>query len=905
MPEDRPESISTIESTVTRLLIYTKQLLESLTLWSRGQSSEQDVSDVYVALGNEFNVACRSFMDAGIEVMDLGDVPQMLRVVLERALAGEATEDNLDLYLPQIREIIVNLLRQLKHKQNLLRHRQYRSHRNSQASASSATSSPNRMSGSRDRAASASARTSDSSGHAASPGPGAPSGPYIGYQPPAPPPPPPQATIHPAAHHGTPTAAGPAPAAAPGQAPPTIAVPASARDPLAALQRSEALERRASKRYSQYHMSKIPSGIPAPAPPTPAIPSANENLLPTVASHKSVPADYTDATTVVVEDSRKPKTLDAVPEVPPEPSEARRQSAKDVSAPQSPTKSSESSGSYSIEVTPQPTEATQSLPPPVPVPEPVKAPEEPKPEPKSEEPKPEPEPEPKLEPEPTSVVVFLRLGQKVRKAELEPPPSLAAIRLKFVETFAFTPSGGELFPEMLIQDHGTGVEYELNEGTVCDVVEGSLLTLLAKTAQESSLEKQVAGLGDMMRELMARMDSGGSPAAGAGARSGSTGKGSGGPTARASPAMANSPFMAQNSSWKSKMPLTTVEALRQDVAVVRQISSKTIATLRDELKSLKAQAHDLQNAQPGTQRDFMVQSRKKLSEDGNQLLTWIDDLQDIVEGQRKDVASRGVRLSPKQLDQVSKELQRAQTELSSMSSYIGREKPRWRRTWEQELNTVVEEQEFFQLQENLVADMLSDLARTRETFELVEQCSHEMARTDIKRNPVLPPPASEGPVEAMRRVHGEVAALKPDHDSRVQAIERAERLRKRELAMRNGEFEQELGDFVQEQKLNKTGGVEETERLRQERDEKTRAEAAESERAAQEQMRKVKEERAKARAAAKQAKAEAESAAESESESGSEESSGSESDSEDGSEFETGSEEGSSGSESEAEPAPQ
>lgn len=58
----------TIESTVTRLLVATKQLLESLTQWARGEASEQDVSDIYVSLGNEFNVACRAFLSSGIDV---------------------------------------------------------------------------------------------------------------------------------------------------------------------------------------------------------------------------------------------------------------------------------------------------------------------------------------------------------------------------------------------------------------------------------------------------------------------------------------------------------------------------------------------------------------------------------------------------------------------------------------------------------------------------------------------------------------------------------------------------------------------------------------------------------------------------------------------------------------------
>lgn len=58
----------TIESTVTRLLVATKQLLESLTQWARREASEQDVSDIYVTLGNEFNIACRAFLSSNVEV---------------------------------------------------------------------------------------------------------------------------------------------------------------------------------------------------------------------------------------------------------------------------------------------------------------------------------------------------------------------------------------------------------------------------------------------------------------------------------------------------------------------------------------------------------------------------------------------------------------------------------------------------------------------------------------------------------------------------------------------------------------------------------------------------------------------------------------------------------------------
>lgn len=57
-----------VESAVTRLLVSIKQLLESLTRWSRQEVSETDVSDVYVRLGNDFNAAVAAFASFNIDM---------------------------------------------------------------------------------------------------------------------------------------------------------------------------------------------------------------------------------------------------------------------------------------------------------------------------------------------------------------------------------------------------------------------------------------------------------------------------------------------------------------------------------------------------------------------------------------------------------------------------------------------------------------------------------------------------------------------------------------------------------------------------------------------------------------------------------------------------------------------
>ncbi|KAI5282273.1 Bud site selection protein 6, partial [Ascosphaera acerosa] len=115
--------LSQIERSVGHLLVATKQLLETLTQWSRQQASETEVSDVYVRLGYEFNLACRAFQSIGVDTSDLGPVPDMLRTILEDTLSQEALPESLERYLPRIRDIIINLLHGLKRKQTRLRSR--------------------------------------------------------------------------------------------------------------------------------------------------------------------------------------------------------------------------------------------------------------------------------------------------------------------------------------------------------------------------------------------------------------------------------------------------------------------------------------------------------------------------------------------------------------------------------------------------------------------------------------------------------------------------------------------------------------------------------------------------------------------------------------------------------------
>ncbi|KAG8896206.1 Bud site selection protein 6 [Tulasnella sp. 408] len=113
-----------VESTVTRLLVTIKQLLESLTSWSRRRISEQDVSDVYVRLENDFNAGVVAFASFDIDIrqvhafMEMRSVIEDLGNVLETCPAEDAAAGTLERFLPQVREIITDLLQCLRNKQS-------------------------------------------------------------------------------------------------------------------------------------------------------------------------------------------------------------------------------------------------------------------------------------------------------------------------------------------------------------------------------------------------------------------------------------------------------------------------------------------------------------------------------------------------------------------------------------------------------------------------------------------------------------------------------------------------------------------------------------------------------------------------------------------------------------------
>ena len=121
-----------------------------------------------------------------------------------------------------------------------------------------------------------------------------------------------------------------------------------------------------------------------------------------------------------------------------------------------------------------------------------------------------------------------------------------------------------------------------------------------------------------------------------------------------------------------------------------------------------------------------------------------------------------------------------------MQDFLKREKPIWSKIWEKELQLVCEERDQLTMQEDLAADLQDDLEKAAQTFALVEQATKQQAVQNetggvtlrsTPRNVVIDPAVD--PMKAKDGVLGEVKALQPNHESRLEAIDRAEKARKK------------------------------------------------------------------------------------------------------------------------------
>ena len=917
------KQISQIEKSVTHLLVATKQLLETLTQWSRGHSQEDEVSDVYVRLGYEFNLACRAFNSIGVDTSDLGNVPDLLRHILEDTLSQPASPQALDTYLPRIRDIIINLLHGLKRKQSKLRGRGSKD-----GLAATGKPGPGRQSsvastigstetgltqmlddvptlpGTRSESRQDDGNLQEDDDYIGAPGPtvssinrGSMNRRSMRRDQPI-------VTSDSGSSMSSATAQN-LPVQAPYSDPPTIIRPPSEvvfphppppppkQDALAALQRGGDLERRASRRFSAYQISKhlgaSPNGVPViPMAQHSPIPNRGHEVRESMSAVRARGSHYRSRANRQVDTSpsrsgtikapqriseeREEPVLDTqnAPKLQPPaelgqddspiaktPEEYRKASFPETEK-SDPQMSATLNGPVSPAIEYDPEEITPSdSKPPAPPEHHDALSQERSSSPATVERKtrsatpPLQSQIPGLDsspPQGKELTLFLQYKSKIKKfvlAEGYDELTLARLQLAFIEKFAWNAhnTGVEL-PEIYVQDQVSGVRHELED--LSDVKDRSVLVLNVEPLDEVKrhFDDGLGGLQKTLDGFKFLMEGQGSMMARFSDRQLETSK----EMARISalPAARTSRMIPTNtavsaparSGTPSGPSMQEVQNLRRDIAVLRQTYSAMASDFTGAMSDIKAKAANVKNiaadaAVPSYKGDagraHINSGKRELSHDSEALISRVDDLADVVEELRKDVVTRGVRPLPRQLEDVSKELSATVKELAKIKDFVKVQKPLWTKIWEQELQMVMSEREDLTQRDEIIGDLDGDLEDIAGIFKLVEEATKQQnlqSNTSTGLRSISKNLAFEtdvDPHEAKTGVLDEVRALQPNHETRLEAIERAEKARQKELLTRKGgEFQREVENFVGEGKLKKTGGAEEVERVRKMREEKAR-----------------------------------------------------------------------------------
>ena len=273
-----------------------------------------------------------------------------------------------------------------------------------------------------------------------------------------------------------------------------------------------------------------------------------------------------------------------------------------------------------------------------------------------------------------------------------------------------------------------------------------------------------------------------------------------------------------------KTQFDEVQNLRRDLGIMRQLYTEFMKSTKDSLGALRTQTQSvkqLASVKVGGARSFIDQGKTKLDSRSQNVLTKVEELQDTVEALRDDVLKRHMTPKPSVVKQIKEDIASTATELASLKEHIDTVRPMWKKTWEEELQNIVEEQGFLGHQEEFLTDLLEDHKALVEVFGHVDKVISIRGTTpgrNSRGRGFKPPPLEEGHT-GLSTVMMEIRGASVDPDRRMKAIEANQKNREREIASRSDEFQEELSGFVSGKRLRMTGGAEEVDRVRQRRNE--------------------------------------------------------------------------------------
>ncbi|KAJ1991504.1 Bud site selection protein 6 [Coemansia spiralis] len=249
-------------------------------------------------------------------------------------------------------------------------------------------------------------------------------------------------------------------------------------------------------------------------------------------------------------------------------------------------------------------------------------------------------------------------------------------------------------------------------------------------------------------------------------------------------------------------------------------SERERAELASELEKLQKNV----GSHPNVLRTRIEDGKQMLKTKYRDLNTHFEDVHTMVQEMRKDVTQRGAMPSAQLMKRASGELKHIQEDTNRLLKFINETRSDWKRTWEEELQNILKEQSFVKDVEQMLGELNDDSSHLEDVLDKLDKIIDLKLEERAKEGYVpraatrfLDVVSPDDAPDAKKDFLMQISCVDIDHNRRLDALDAAERLRKKELAAKVNEFDEELSDFVSQRKLRKTGGTQELERRRAEK----------------------------------------------------------------------------------------
>lgn len=414
--------------------------------------------------------------------------------------------------------------------------------------------------------------------------------------------------------------------------------------------------------------------------------------------------------------------------------------------------------------------------------------------------------------------IFLKLKDQVKKVNIKLPTTVANVKVLFTQKFNYSSPGLTPYPKMYIQDGPASVAYELEN--MADVTDGSIISLQQPDLQSAifkHVDLQIDGVkSDIMNmedRLLKKIES----------MYLSVTSNTVSNTVRQSVEIDYEKNMKEKLE-KNEEYQKLVDELQNELNKVKQHQNRSIKRITNMINGAIDYVDNFQESgivlKDMTENSYISECKNRVSEGCESLVEKLDDLQDIIEFMKTDITKHNIKPSDKQLEHLGKEMRKTDDTLRKLTNYTQSERKNIAAIWNKQMALIAADQRFFKAQEEIMGLLEQDYQSAQETFELIKSCAAQLEKSSLPKSKLPIPDPSVSPWDASRLVMAEVDALNPNHEERVEAIAKAERVREMEKELRlKDEFQEELDEFVSNERLKKRpGGIEELERNRQEKD---------------------------------------------------------------------------------------